>query len=180
MILRFARPYAQALLKTAKSDQEAARDREELRRFARAMKEVPQISRLASNPAIPMDHKREAVQQIAERLALGRRARSFVGLLLSNYRLGFLPEILEVLDQLLNRRLGVVRAEVTSAQELDAGQRERLERTLETRLDKKIELRLQVDPRLIGGFVAHLGSDRYDASLRGQLDRLGARLAEGE
>jgi F0F1-type ATP synthase delta subunit len=45
-------------------------------------------------------------------------------------------------------------------------------------LDRDVDLKLAVDPALIAGFRARVGSTLYDASLAGQLDRLTTRLAD--
>jgi F-type H+-transporting ATPase subunit delta len=67
---------------------------------------------------------------------------------------------------------------VTSAQPLDEAERERLRDALAKILDRRVEIKLAVDPALIAGFRARVGSTLYDASLQGQLDRLASRLAE--
>lgn len=178
MIRRFARPYAQALLKVAGSTEQAVAVRDQLRALRTAMDEVPGIARMAANPAVPMTDKRRVVGAIGERLGLGDLALRFVFLLLSNYRLQHLPAVVETLEAELNRRLGVATAEVTAAQALDEAERERLRATLGRLLDREIEMKVAVDPTLIAGFRARVGSTLYDASLQGQLDRLASRLAE--
>jgi F-type H+-transporting ATPase subunit delta len=178
VIRRFARPYAQALLKVAGSTDRAVAVRDQLRALRTAMDEVPGIARMAANPAVPMADKRRVVEAIGERLGLSELASRFVLLLLSNYRLQHLPAVVETLEAELNRRLGVAIAEVTAAQELDEAERERLRATLGRMLDRQIEMKVAVDPTLIAGFRARVGSTLYDASLQGQLDRLASRLAE--
>ena len=98
---------------------------------------------------------------------------------MKNYRLIHLEPILESLDQILNRRLGVVTAEVTCAQPLDEDRRARLQAVLARALQQDVELTLRTDPKLLGGFVARIGSYRYDASVDGQLNRLAASLLQG-
>lgn len=178
MIRRFARPYAQALLKVAGAPEDAVPVRDQLRALRDAMMAVPGIGRMAANPAVPMADKRRALGRIGERLGLGELAVRFVFLLLSNYRLQYLPAVVEALEAELNRRLGVAIAEVTSAQALDEAQRERLRDALGRILDHRVEMEVRVDPALIAGFRARVGSTLYDASLKGQLDRLASRLIE--
>ena len=178
MIRRFARPYAQALLKVAGGTEEAVAVRDQLRALRDAMAAVPGIARMAANPAVPAEEKRRVLRKIGERLGLSELAFRFVFLLLSNYRLQHLPAVVETLEAELNRRLGVATAEVTSAQPLDDAERERLRDALARILDRRVEMKLAVDPALIAGFRARVGSTLYDASLQGQLDRLASRLAK--
>lgn len=178
MIRRFARPYAQALLRTAGSLEATVAVRDELAAFRRAMEEVPGIARMAANPAVPSEVKERVVEQVAEAVGASPLARRFLALLLRNYRLGQLPAVVDTLEDLLNRRLGIAIAEVTTAEALSEAERNELEKTLERLLDRDVELKLAVDPALMAGFVARVGSDLYDASLRGQLHRLASRMAE--
>ncbi len=178
MIRRFARPYAQALLAVAGGIDEAVAVRDQLRALKDAMEAVPGIGKMAANPAVPMEGKRRILQQLAERLGLGDLALRFVELLLSNYRLRYLPVVLEALEAEVNRRLGVATAHVTTAHPLDDEETERLRSALAGKLDRRVELELAVDPALIAGFRARVGSTLYDASLQGQLDRLAERMAE--
>lgn len=178
MIQRFARPYAEALLKQAGTPAEAIPVRDQLRALRDAMAEVPALGRMAANPAVPMDDKRRILGEIGGRLGMGDLALRFVSLLLAKYRLHQLPAVVEALEAELNRRLGVATAEVTTALPLDHADTERLRAVLAQRLDREVDLEVAVDPSLIAGFKARVGSTLYDASLRGQLDRLARRLTE--
>jgi F-type H+-transporting ATPase subunit delta len=176
MIYRYARPYAQALMGAAGSLEAAQATRDELAAFAEGMRAVPRLARMASNPGVPPATKRAVVDEIADMLSVGDLTRRLLRLLLDNYRLVHLPAILEAIDELLDRAHGVVSATVTAAEELDADQQARLQGALERLSGAEVRLEAQVDPSLIGGFVARFGSYRYDASVRGQLATLESRL----
>jgi F-type H+-transporting ATPase subunit delta len=178
MIRRFARPYAQALIKVSSSLDEAQELRDQIRAFRDAMDAVPGIAKMAANPAVPMDQKRDIVRKITSQIGVRDLAERFVLLLLDNYRLQHLPAVLEALELEVNRRLGIATAEVTTAQPIRDDEVERLRDVLAKLLDQSVELKLSVEPDLIAGFRARVGSTLYDASLKGQLDRLAERLAE--
>lgn len=178
MIQRFARPYADALLKVAGSTDEAIAVRDRVRDLVAAMEAVPAVAKMAADPAVPQEAKRRVVQELGGRLGFDDLTFRFVLLLLSNYRLHHLPAVLAALEAELNRRLGVAIAEVTTATALDDDEAERLRAALTEMLDREVVLELAVDPALIAGFRARVGSTLYDASLSGQLDRLTTRLAD--
>ena len=178
MIRRFARPYAQALLAGAASLDEAQTIRDQVRRFAAAMEAVPGIAKMAANPAVPKDAKRSVVRKVAAHLGVEGLTERFLLLLLENYRLQHLPTVLEALETEVNRRLGVATAEVTTAQPIEDDEAARLREVLGRMLDREVHVQLAVDPELIAGFRARVGSTLYDASVRGQLDRLAQRLAD--
>jgi F-type H+-transporting ATPase subunit delta len=179
MSRRFARPYAKALLDSAGTTENALRARDELARFVDATRRVPEIKKMASNPGVPRRVKEEILREIAAKLAIGPLVRSLIELLERNYRLTQVDDVLDAVDQTLDRRLGVVRAEVTTAHPLTPDQERRLRTILESMLEQKVKLTVGLDPKLIAGFVARVGSRRYDASLDGQIERLAETLAEG-
>jgi F-type H+-transporting ATPase subunit delta len=174
---RFARPFAEALLSAAGSTEAAVEARDRLRRFAEAMDLEPRLAKVAANPAIPLATKTSIVDAVAEELGLDALGRRFLHALATRYKLARLAEILEGVDELLNRRLGIVVAEVEVAQALSSDEQDRLRETLEQKLDRKVELEVTVHPELLAGFVVKTGSELFDASVRGQLTRLTQQLA---
>jgi F-type H+-transporting ATPase subunit delta len=95
--------------------------------------------------------------------------RNFLGLLIDRNRLDLLEEIVSTYEALLDEKLGIVKARVTTALELDANQREQIAARLHTLTGKKVRMETVVDPSLIGGLVAQVGSTIYDGSIRQQL-----------
>ena len=55
---------------------------------------------------------------------------------------------------------------------LSGDQEVRLKQLLEGSLGKTVEVEVAVDQDLLGGFVVQVGSDRYDVSLKGELERM--------
>jgi F-type H+-transporting ATPase subunit delta len=80
-------------------------------------------------------------------------------------------------ELLLDERLGFLRAEVSSASELTDEQRDRLSVELARLAGSQVRMWYTVDPDLIGGVTATVGSRVYDGSVRGQLATLRQRLA---
>ena len=64
-----------------------------------------------------------------------------------------------------------------SAAELNgAGERDEIARELSRVTDKQVRTKFAIDPELIGGVVARVGSTVYDGSVRGQLAQMRRRL----
>lgn len=177
MTLRLARTYAKALLQAAGSNEAGTAVRDELRRFVAAVAEVPQFGSAMASPVIPPAAKEKAVAALVERIGVGKLGREFLLLLVRNMRMAQLSAVLAAVEDLLNRRLGIAVAEVTTAVPLAGDDAKALAGTLERLVGRRVELRTAVDPKLLGGFVARVDSTLYDASLRGQLGRLAGRLA---
>ncbi len=63
-------------------------------------------------------------------------------------------------------------AEVRSAVELDEDQRKRLAEALSSNLGKDIEVKVIVDPSVMGGLSARVDDTVIDGTVRHRLDRL--------
>jgi F-type H+-transporting ATPase subunit delta len=72
----------------------------------------------------------------------------------------------------LNRRLGFVEAEISSARHLDAPERSALESQVEKLTSRKVKARYARDESLLGGAVVRVGSTIYDGSVKGSLQRI--------
>jgi F-type H+-transporting ATPase subunit delta len=84
--------------------------------------------------------------------------------------------MIDSFELLLDERLGYKRAEVRSASELTDEQLDRFSTELARLAGSPVRMRYSVDPELIGGVTATLGSRVYDGSVRGQLATLRQRL----
>ena len=171
--------YANALADVVTGPRSGARPEDalnELRSFEAALGASRELDNALTSPAVPPGRKRAVVGRIADTLKLSRIARNFLFVLIDHRRIAALPDILDSFEVIADERLGFARAEVTSARELTEAQRAALSARLERMTGKRIRMRFRVDPALIGGAVARIGSTVYDGSVRGQLDILGRRL----
>jgi F-type H+-transporting ATPase subunit delta len=128
-------------------------------------------------PAIQTSRKREVMAKLLDRLGASPLIRNFVYVIIDHRRIGIIGEIREAFELQLDERLGFVRAEVSSAAPLNAPLSEGLESQLSKLTGKRMRLRFDVDPSLLGGVVARIGSTVYDGSVRGELRELGKKLA---
>jgi len=177
MIRRFARPYAHAILDVAGSPAKASEIRVELDRFQAALESAADLRELYRNPGIDTESKFKITSTIGGKLGLSALAGKVLEVLIRNHRMGDLAAITDAVATLVNQKLSIVIAEVRTAHVLDESEKAELRKTLEARAGKKIDLRLTTDPALIGGFVAKLGSEIWDASVVGKIHKFRASLA---
>ena len=150
---------------------------EQLRSFAAAVQSAPDLRVLMASPAIPKARKRLVIRRIAEILNLGHVTRNFLLVLLDHQRATALAEMVDAFEVNLDERLGYLRADVRSATALTAQQQEELTARLGQVAGQKVRVRYGVDPELIGGVTARMGSKVYDGSVRGRLAGMRRRLA---
>ena len=149
----------------------------ELRVFESTLRESAELETALVTPAVPAARKRAVVGRIGDVLQLSRVIRNFLFVLIDHRRITSLPEIIALFEEVLDARLGYARAEVISAAELNDAERRTLNTRLEQLTGKRIRMRFAIDPALIGGAVARIGSTVYDGSVRGQLAMLERRLS---
>ena len=131
------------------------------------------------SPAVSPARKRAAVSRLLAPLDLRPEVRNFLFVVIDHRRVDQFSAIVEAVETLLDERLGYVRADVSSAQPLADAQRSGLETEISRVAGKKAKLRFSIDPALIAGVVARIGSTVYDGSVRGQLEQLRTKLARG-
>jgi F-type H+-transporting ATPase subunit delta len=129
-------------------------------------------------PAIPTSRKRAVMAKLLDQMAAAAVIRNFIYIVIDHRRIGMLDEMSEAFELALDERLGFARAEVVSAAALDEHRSASLESELSRLTGKRMRLRFAVDPELLGGAMARIGSTLYDGSLRGQLQQLRRELTE--
>jgi F-type H+-transporting ATPase subunit delta len=149
----------------------------ELDRFDQLLRDNRELRQLYANPAIPAAKKNTVTGVILQKLAFGSTTANFILILIDNYRMGYFEEIRAAYYQFLNERLGVVRVDVSSALDVDGQTQARLVAQLEKLTSRKVQLKFQSDPSLIGGVVTRIGDTIYDGSVRQQLNSLKNRLS---
>jgi F-type H+-transporting ATPase subunit delta len=127
-------------------------------------------------PAISAEKKRAVLDSIVKRAEISRPVRNFVAVLIDHRRTRFIGEIVTQFAQELNQRLGFAEAEVTTARELSAEERSRLEGDLANATRKRIRASYTKDATILGGAIARVGSTVYDGSVKGQLERIRTAL----
>ena len=152
----------------------------ELRSFEFALRYSPELQNALVTPSVPGSRKKAVVGRIADILKLSRITRNFLFVLVDHRRIPALSGIIQNLEEVLDQRLGYARADVASAAELTETQQRAVNAQLERLTGKRIRMQFRIDPQLIGGVTARIGSTVYDGSVRGQLRALERRLSAEE
>src|SRR5439155_2996762 len=169
--------YARALLDVGIKEQ-ARLDQvqQELAEFVALFTEHPSLAKVLLNPAVPVQRKTAAVRQLLEHVAMTPMLSKLLLLLAERDRLVLLPDLLASYRERLLDHQKVVRAEVTTATPLDADRTRAVERGLTTMTGRTVLLSTKVDPSIIGGLVARIGSTVYDGSVTRQLEKMKTQL----
>lgn len=137
-----------------------------------AISESADFKGLINNPVLSRDAAGKTIAAVASSMGTDALTKNFLGVLAQNRRLSQLPAIIRAYETLLSNHKGEVRAEVTSAHPLDAGQVAALQQNLRTRIGREVALDAKVDPAILGGLVVKIGSQMIDSSIRTRLNSL--------
>jgi|SRR5579863_578266 F-type H+-transporting ATPase subunit delta len=182
MLSAVASRYARALVEVAAapgSKSNPAAILAQLRAVGDTIDASPELRTALLSPAVPPSRKRAIVSRVLQPLGLDAQARNFLFVVIDHRRVAELPAIVDAFEVLLDERLGFVRADVLSARPLAAAQQAGLESEISRMTGRKAKLKFSIEPALIAGVVARVGSTVYDGSVRGQLDKLRLKLAKG-
>ncbi|MGD9904128.1 MAG: ATP synthase F1 subunit delta [Vicinamibacterales bacterium] len=168
--------YAKALLDVAASDADAAAIERDLAVVVATIDGHRELHQVLTSPSLPAAGKRKVVAALADRLAVTPTSRRTLDLLAERDRLGDLADILAVYRERLLARRKVQRAEVRSAVALSAEAQAAIQARLSAATGTTIELDTVVDPALLGGVMATVGSTVYDGTVKTQLDKLRRQL----
>lgn len=168
--------YAKALLDVAANDADAAAVDRDLSALNAAMHGNRELQQALTSPSVRAAGKRRIAAAIAERLGLGATTRRAIDLLADRDRLGQLDELLAVYRERLLDRQRVQRAHVRSAAPLSPEVTQALEARLSAVTGTTVKVDAAVDPALIGGVLAKVGSTVYDGTVKTQLEKLRKQL----
>ena len=167
--------YATALFEIAQADGTLALVEDELFRVARAFESNEQLRNTLSDATIPADRR----QQVAEQL-LGAKASNtttqLVSLVVGSGQVRDLPAIVDSLVKRASSEKQQEVAEVRSAVALSDDQKTRLAAALTNVTGKPVNLKVVIDPSVLGGLVAVVGDEVIDDTVRTRLDQLKTRI----
>lgn len=161
--------YAQALFVVAEAEGELEQVENELYQFAKAVEKQPKLREALTDPGLPADRKRAVIDELLGGKASPHTA-SLLDFLVEAGRAKDLSRIIEAMAEMAAERRRKAVGEVRTAVPLDAERRDRLAKALSAATGKDIELKVLVDPSVIGGAVAQVGDQVFDGSVRRKLE----------
>lgn len=170
-----ARRYARALLDLAREGGLLDRVDADLNAFVAAT--AGDLGVVLSNPVFTPSERTAVLDAVLPRLALDPLTVTFLRLVLDKDRMGAIADIHRAYRALADVEANRVRATVTTAAAIDAATERQVVDALSAATGKTVVVTTKVDPSLLGGMVAQVGSRVYDASLRSRLEQLQLSLA---
>lgn len=163
--------YAEALFGVARTEGNLAEVEDELFRFARTLDSNDELRTTLTDAALPASRR----QQIVEDLLGGRANPVTTALVSMVVGAGRSRDLTSIIDELVRLSAAAANkelAEVRAAVELTDDQKARLAEALGKATGKSVELKVIIDPSVLGGLVAQVGDTVIDGSVKTRLDQL--------
>jgi len=167
--------YARALFEIARAEGTLDEVEDELFRFARSYESSDALRNTLTDEQVPVAKRQAIVEDL-----LGGKATStttqLVSLVVGSGRGRDLPAIIDRLVARASSSKNLSVAEVRSAVALTDDQQARLAAALANATGKQVNLKVVVDPSVLGGLVATIDDTVIDGSVRTRIDQLKSRL----
>lgn len=170
--------YAAALFEIARAEGVLGRVRDELFRFSRAVDGAPELRSALTDPATSAESKASVVTQLLDGRAHPVSAQ-LINLVVGS---GKVRELTPIVDAFVQRATSAGEsavAEVRVAEAMTEEQRTRLAAVLTQAKGRPVDVKVIIDPSVVGGVVTTIGDEVYDGSVRRRLETLRANLIAG-
>lgn len=174
-----ANRYAKAMYEFAKEQRivdDVLSDVTDILQMLDASLELQQLIQL---PTMTTARKEVVLTAVLNKAKLSKHTIQFIQLVTRKGRAGLLRMICEAVVQIHKTAQNILEADVLTASELDKKQLKSIRAYLEKRFNKTIELNVNIDPELIGGFQIRVNHQLIDMSVRAQMDQLKQALIAG-
>jgi F-type H+-transporting ATPase subunit delta len=171
-----AQVYARSLFEVAKERDKVDLVREQLGEFAAALDQSRELSVFFFSPYFSTEEKQEGLHKAVE--GADEIVLNLLEVLIENHRMPVIHRLARAYDRLWQEENKLLPVHITSAIELDEGVARRIGDEIGQQTGRKVELKSEVDPDVLGGIVLRVGNSILDASIRNRLEQLRKQVAK--
>ena len=175
-----ARRYARALFDVVSKSGDVDAALVELKALGGAISSHADLRRALTSPGVPLGAKLTVMREVLALQPVSKVVARLITLIVENDDIDEIDQIVEAFELRVLDLHQVVRAEITSAVPLPADKVQAIEASLATASGARVVITPLVDPDILGGVVAKVGSRVYDGSVVRHLARIRARLVSGD
>lgn len=170
--------YAVALFNNAEIENITGKILEEITLISGIIENNDRIKEFLFSPIVSKEDKIKLVNLLVENTKISKILQNFLLLLVQNFRMSILPNIVEEYNKLLYKSKNIKIVQVISASELKPKEQEWVKLTIEKELKQEAKIDFEIDPTIIGGIVIKYDSILQDYSIKGSLDRIAKTLKD--
>jgi F-type H+-transporting ATPase subunit delta len=177
-VTAFALPYARAFLEAAPKDYDVAAFLAAGETMAAAFAANPTLRAFVLAPNVPREAKSKAIEALSARAGLDEYGGRFLQVMLRHHRLLEAAAVFRTLRDLVDERRNILRVRIAVPAALSETQKKRVEEAISRRTGKTVMSQIEIDPALLGGFVARAGSQVFDGSVAASVRRFQTTVTE--
>jgi F-type H+-transporting ATPase subunit delta len=174
-----AKRYARALFEVASEKNVIDATEKELLGVVKVIDDNEGLRKLLSHPKISAEEKKQLLETLFAR-EISANTGNFLNIVIERGREGQLKEIVDNFIEMANDVRGIADATVVTAKALTDEEVKQLADGFGRQLNKKLRVKTEVDPALIGGIVVRIGDRLYDGSIRGKLSRFSQQIKQAQ
>ena len=171
-----AERYADAVVAIGNAEGEAAKVEADIHAFADAVAGSAELQNTLGDSGIPAASRQQVVEDLLEGKA-SKAGAAAISMIVGAGRAGEIGEIARAVSSRLAGARGAAHAEVRSAVPLSPEQQQRLAAALTKQTGRPVEVRVTIDPSVIGGIVTQIDDTVIDGSVRRRLNQMRETLA---
>jgi len=172
-----ARRYANVLFDITQSRGIADRALADLTAVRDVVASHPDLRHIFDTPVVAPQKKRAILDGLLAHASIGDEVRRTLALLADRDRLVLLPAIAAAFSDRVMRAKNILPADVVTAVPLTPEGRASLASALSKAVGSDVTIHERVDPDILGGMIARVGSLVFDGSVTRQIERLREQLA---
>jgi len=143
----------------------------------KALEVSPLFESLLTTPLLGRARKRKLVYGVGKALHVPEAVLKFLGILVDKARIEHLGPIHDKFDELLDEKLGRVKATVYTAVPVDEQMKVSISTVLSQFFSRRVLCSFHIDESLYGGVLARVGNTVIDSSLKGKLAQVRERIS---
>lgn len=163
--------YAKALLSSAKEAKVEEQVYSEMTTLESAFAQIQLLKQAMTNPTLTKEEKIKLLNSVFNNKA-SKLTQGFINLVVENGREDYFHRIALSFQELYRKDKNIVVTHLTTAIELDEPLKKKIINSVEEQENSKVELRTEVNPDIIGGYILDIDGKRLDASIIRQLSKL--------
>ena len=163
--------YAQAAYKIAVKEQDVNKISARLHNVRNILKSVPELNQLLITRRVQIEDKIAMLKNI-----LGNKISdiemAIMSLLIENGHMNLFGEVVKRFDYLLDKDSDIIKVQITTATKLSNDEVQRISSKIESRVQKKVDVAMDIDTSLVGGIKLRLGNTLLDGSVSNRLQKM--------
>ena len=137
--------------------------------FIDIIRNVPDLKKIIESPLIKISKKKECLSKVCVKLKYHEDFIGFLMTITNHGKLAIIEKVYDKFTEFLNKKNGVTKVNITTADPLDNKLESLLVEGLSKKLGGTVDLKKKIDKDIIGGIIIQIKSIMIDHSIRSEL-----------